>query len=94
MLADYPIRNPADRILKRDGRRVDADNVCVEFGRNGKELSDVNYEGRTRFQDIIAVALNTRRAIRELLLPELQQLKDEVAALRSALGRVGRQDAR
>ena len=85
VIAAYPARKPSSRVLKRDGRRIDADNICQEFDTSGMELSDVRNEGRTRFQDIIANALNMRRAIRELVLPRLIALESEVAALRVEL---------
>ena len=88
VLAAYPIRKPSARILKRDGRRIDDDKVCVEFPGSGMELSDVRNETRTRFQDILANALNTRRAIRALLSPELNSLADEIAQVRSQLAQI------
>jgi hypothetical protein len=88
VLAAYPVRKPSARVLKRDGRRIDADNVCQEFSGAGRELSDVNNDTRTRFQDIIANSLNLRRAVRSLLLPRLQALESELAALHVQLDRV------
>jgi hypothetical protein len=86
------MRKPAPRIMKRDGMRTDADGVTQEFTRAGRELSDWNYEGRLRFQDIIANRLNTRRALRDLVVvplteihAELAALREEVASLRQAL---------
>lgn len=83
VFAAHPIRKPAPRILKRDGFRIDADGVATEFTRNGQELSDWNNETRFRFQNIIAINLNTRRAIRELVLPQIAAIADEISALRA-----------
>ncbi len=88
VIAAIPIRKPAPRILKRDGFRIDADGVATEFTRNGRELSDWNNETRFRFQNIIATNLNTRRAIRSLVLPELAALHEEVANLRAEIADV------
>lgn len=90
VLAAFPIRKPSDRIMKRDHRRMDADHVCVEYPGAGKELSDVRYENRTRFQDIIATALNTKRILRELILPEIHALSSEIAAIRAKLDHMER----
>lgn len=88
VLAAYPVRKPAPKVIKRDNLRIDDEGVCVEWLRSGKELSDVNNDTRTRFQDIIATSLNTRRALREIVLPELAALREEVAAVRSHLERI------
>ena len=82
VMAACPMRKPAPRIMKRDGMRTDADGVTQEFTRSGQELSDWNYEGRLRFQDIIANRLNTRRALRELVVVPLTEIHAEIAALR------------
>ena len=77
----YPVRKPIPKIIKRDKIQIDEDGVCSEWMGAGKELSDVYNETRTRFQDIIATRLNTRRAIREMILPclfKLQKDMDEV----------------
>jgi len=76
----FPVRKPTPKIIKRDNLKIDEEGVCVEWLRSGKELSDVNNDIRTRFQDIIATSINTCRALREVVLPELAALRDEVAA--------------
>lgn len=85
VLAAVPQRRPSPRILRRDHHPPDEDGVFQSSPRNGKELSDPRYDGRTRFQDIIATNLNTRRALRELVLPAIAELHAEIAALRQAL---------
>ncbi len=82
--AAVPIRKPP----KRKRCRVDPEGVAIEYADSGKNLSDVNYEDRTRFQDIIAVNLNTRRAIRELVLPRVTELQKDLQALRERLERI------
>jgi hypothetical protein len=83
VMAAYPMRKPTPHVIKRDRLRIDADGVAVEYSRGGEELADGRYEGRVRFQDIIASNLNTRRAIRELLLPVLADMRGEIASLRA-----------
>ena len=80
VLAAYPMRKPAPRIINRDHIRFDEDGATTGDSRDGRELTHV--ENRTRFQDIIATNLNTRRAIRELVLPVLAEMAAEVAGLR------------
>lgn len=88
ILAAFPIRKPAQRVLKRDGRRIDPDGVTIEHPGGGKELSDVRNETRDRSQNIIAVNLNVRRALRELVQPPIAETRKEVRALREQLERI------
>jgi hypothetical protein len=46
VLAAYPIRKPAPKIIKRDNLKIDEDGVCGESLRAGKHLSDCQYESR------------------------------------------------
>ena len=68
--------------------RTDADGVTRTFPGAGHELSDVRNESRMRFQDIIANRLNTRRALRELVVAPLAELQAEVARLRLEVARL------
>ena len=52
VLSAYPQRKPAQRIMKRDGIRIDADNVFREIDISGDFMSDANNQGRTRFLQI------------------------------------------
>ena len=88
VLAAYPIRKPSKQELKRERVRIDPDGVAREWADNGRNLSDIHNETRTRFQDIIATNLNTRRAIRELLEPRLAETMEEIAKLREQLDRI------
>ena len=88
VLAAYPIRKPSKQEFKRERVRIDPDGVAREFADGGRNLSDIHNETRTRFQDIIAVNLNTRRAIRELVEPLIAETREEVGKLRAQLDRI------
>jgi hypothetical protein len=90
VLAMYPIRKPTPHIIKRDNLSIDDDGVCREFAGAGRQLSDVHNETRMRFQDIIATRLNTRRAIRELVLPALLKLQTDMDEVRNQLADIQR----
>lgn len=85
VLAAYPVRKPAARIMKRDGDKLDDDGVCKEFLGSHVGSFDFNDPGRFRFFDIMANRLNTRRAIREIVEPSLTAIQGEVFALRNEL---------
>jgi len=88
VLAAYPIRRPSRQTFKQDKLRVDPDGVTIEYAESGSQLRDVHNDTRTRFQDLIAANLNTRRAIRAMVLPALANLQSEVRALRAQLDRI------
>ena len=88
ILAAYPVRKPPPKTIKRDKSRIDEDGVCNDFTGAGRELSDVNNESRMRFQNIIATRLNTRRAIREMVLPCLDNLQRDVNEIRGQLDHI------
>jgi len=94
VLAAYPVRKPSPQRIKRDHLRIDADGVAIDFSGAGRELSDVHNDTRMRFQNIIATNLNTRRALRALVLPPLQELQAEVAALRAEVAALRQEAAR
>jgi len=88
VLAARPIRKPSQRPSNPLRRKIDPDGVAVEWAESGRDLADIHNDGRTRFQDIIAVNLNTRRAVRDLVLPRMAGLQAEVLGLREQLGRL------
>jgi hypothetical protein len=88
IIAAYPVRKPTPHTLKRDNRRIDDDNVCAEYDTSGDQLRDVKNDGRTRFQDIISNALNVRRAVRQLVIPHLNELASQLAAISAHLERL------
>jgi hypothetical protein len=89
VISAIPVRKPAARILKRDGDRIDPDGVIREYATAGIEYGTTcPLDERPRFLDIFATNLNTRRAIRALVLPELAGLREEVRGLRAQLDRI------
>jgi hypothetical protein len=88
VLAARPIRKPSQRPSNPSRRKIDPDGVAVEWAESGSDLRDNQNETRFRFMDIIAAKLNTRRAIRELVLPRVAELHDEVRNLREQLDRI------
>jgi len=46
---------------------------------------DSHDPGRFRFFDIMANRLNMRRAVREIVLPEIKALRDEIQELRQEI---------
>jgi len=90
ILAAYPVRKPPPKTIKRDNIRIDEDGVCHDYAGAGRELSDVHNESRMRFQNIIATRLNTRRAIREIVLPCLERLACDINEIRGQLDHIQR----
>ncbi len=90
VLASFTRRKPSPQAMKREHLKIDEDGICKEDLEAGKWLCDSMHPNRFRFQDIIANRLNMRRSIRELALPELAAIREEVAAMRSQLDRIER----
>ena len=88
VLSARPIRKPPDRTLKREGLSIDPDGVTIEYATAGMELSDVTNEARFRSLKVIAIYLNGRRALRELVLPPIAESRKEIQAMREQLERI------
>ena len=88
VIAGHPDRKPTPKIIKRDKIIIDDDGAYNRWTYSGKELSDVLNENRFRFQNIISNRLNTRRAIREIVMPELAQLKEDIKGIRNQLNEI------
>jgi len=71
--------------MKRDHQKLDEDNVCREFKESFIDTFTSDNPGRFRFFDIMANRLNTRRAMRQLVLPQLESLHAELAELRGQI---------
>jgi hypothetical protein len=83
-----PVRKPTPHVIKRDNLRIDEDGICMGHLESGAELSDINNQTRTRFQDILANSLNARRAVRDIALPVLVALQKDIAGIRAQLDRI------
>jgi hypothetical protein len=83
-----PKRKPTPRTLKAEGIGIDEDGVCREWIEGTKEFSDLPLESRIRFQSVIANRLNTRRVVREMIVPHLIKLQADVEALRGQIGQI------
>ena len=88
VVAAFPVRKPAPKVIKRDNLKIDEDGVCIEDIHAGKHLSDFRDETRYRFQNIVSISLNTRRALREIVLPRLAVLQQEMESLRAQMDRI------
>ena len=87
--AAYPVRKPTPKRIKQGNLKIDIDGICDNgWYRDGKELSDAHNENRFRFQDIISNRLNTRRAIRELVIPELAKIQEDMKDMRNQLNQI------
>lgn len=90
VIGAFPIRKPSPAELRKVGRPIDADGVAEAHFGSVREMVEVSDETRTRQQDLIAANLNTRRAIRSLVLPELVALHEEVADLRAEIAKMSK----
>jgi len=88
VLAAYPVRKPTPKAINRDNIKIDDEGVCQELMEGGRHIVRSSEEGRFRFMDVMANRLNARRAVREIALPEIAAVREEVAALRSQLDRI------
>jgi hypothetical protein len=71
-----------------EGTRIDDDLVCQELHYGSHDFKQWEVEQRVRFSDILANRLNMRRAIRELVLPELATMQQSLAELSARFDRV------
>ena len=85
VLTAYPVRKSTPHVITRDNLKIDDEGITNDCLGAGRELSDVHNDTRTRFQDTIAISLNTPQAIRDLVLPEYVKLHDEMLTLREQM---------
>lgn len=88
VIAVGPNRKPSDRKLKEDGLYLDEDGVFHENYYSPTSWQSWEIDERRRVTGILANRLNTRRAIRELVLPELNTLHESIESLREQLDRI------
>jgi len=76
--AAYPIRKPLPKRIKEEKLRFDEDGICRGWLSAGEYISDIKEETRCRFQDIVSNRLNTRRALRDIVSPQIAKLQKDV----------------
>jgi len=81
----HPARKPTPKKIKQDNISLDEDGAFSTWLDSGKDLSDVHNQNRFRFHDIISNRLNTRRAIREIVMPEIIKIQVEIDAIHKQL---------
>ena len=84
ILAAYPVRKPTPKVQKRDKTLIDSDGIS-DRGRYDSGMSYSTSENRFRFQNIMASRLNTRRAIREIVMPEINEVQKELQEISKQL---------
>ncbi len=85
-----PNRKPSEKRVKSDGLWIDDDSVFQEYLYSPTDWCSWEPEKRTKTVEVLANRLNTRRAIRELVLPELRSLHQSIELLRDQLDRIER----
>jgi len=75
-------------MIKRDKLKIDEDGVFREWPFLEKDLSDLRNESRIQLQSIIATRLNTRRAIREIVSPQLLKLQEDIENIHNQLNEI------
>ncbi len=71
---------------------VDADFVYREYHHGHNDIYEWSEDQRARASSLLADRLNTRRAIRELVLPELEAIKEFLDSLHQRISRVEKQN--
>lgn len=84
----HPVRKPTPKKIKQDKISIDEDGAYSTWLDSGKDLSDVENKNRFRFHDIISNRLNTRRALREIVMPELREINNEISRLHQQLDQI------
>ena len=83
-----PDRKPTEKKIKEDGLHLDEDGVFRETLYDPTYWQSWEPEKRYKAVELLANRLNTRRAIRELVLPELKSLHESIDLLREQLDRI------
>lgn len=85
-----PDRKPTPKTLRAEGLRIDEDGIYREWMEGAREFSDLPLETRIRLQSVIANRLNTRRVVREMIVPHLTKLQADMDAIRGQLDSIRR----
>ncbi|MEL7499016.1 MAG: hypothetical protein AAFN77_15520 [Planctomycetota bacterium] len=83
-----PERKPSEKRIKEEGIYVCPDGVFKEDLRSPTEWQSWDVEQRVKTVTILANRLNTRRAIRELVLPELEEIQNSLVEINERLKRL------
>ena len=83
-----PDRKPSAKALKERGLRVDSDGVFCETRYGPSEWHLWDDQQRVKVVTVLANRLNTRRAIRELVLPELASIQKTLANIQRRLDKI------
>lgn len=85
-----PERKPSTKRIKEDSLYIDDDFVFRETKYGSTEWHSWSPEHRRELSQIMAIRLNSRRALRELVLPELKIIQVSLNALDSKLNEIAR----
>jgi hypothetical protein len=80
-----PNRKPSSKRLKDDAAFVDEDFVFKEYKYGPDEWAAWPDDQRRELGQTMAIRLNTRRSIRELVLPELKIIQDSLQLITTRL---------
>jgi hypothetical protein len=90
IICALPTRKPIRRILKRDKKSIDVDNIIESWRTSGIEYRTTEMEQRVRVMDIMTNSLNTRRNLRDLVLPTLDAIETRLSRIEATLERMSR----
>ncbi len=94
VMACLPVRKPSPKRIKEDGIRVDPDLVTDEGYYAVSQFPGWPEEIRIRNCDLLANRMNVRRAIRDLVIPELAKIESAMLKLNERLDRLAESIAR
>jgi hypothetical protein len=80
-------RKPSKRALGR-GKRIDDDGVYREYVTDATTYDNHTDAQRIQKHITIATAINVKRALRQLVVPRLDRLAEQVSALQAQLDRI------
>jgi len=89
VIGAHPVRKPRKEHLRLMGQRIDADGAADMVGSYVGAIGDMNDIQKARFSIALATRLNTRRAVRELILPELAAINEKLDRLERRLSELG-----
>ncbi|QDV24167.1 hypothetical protein [Aureliella helgolandensis] len=88
VIACGPKRKPTAKPIKDRGIHIDPDGVCDETFYSPTYWHDWDVVQRDKAVTILANRINTRRSIRELVLPELQAIQAALTSIQDRLERM------